>query len=285
MVLDKLASVKVPLGGAELLLVDNASKDSTQSLIPSEVGEISIRMLCEKRKGKTHALNLGLSEARGEFIVFMDDDVLPCSDWLMAFDHVFECYNANLCAGQIRPYWPKPPPDWLLHLERIGKAFGATPIERNRKVQSMPAGGVKGGNFAVRRNVLGSRSFDSNRFDYGSGGCGGEDTAFAMSLCNEGNSVWFVPEARVEHIVTLSEMTLSGVYKRYRRIGGAGKQRFLEAHPLLSMAFLKYFVRLGGRLIVNGVGLIPFLLGSKTHRGAERLVVFSASLGALFSKF
>ncbi|MFH1858292.1 MAG: glycosyltransferase family A protein, partial [Candidatus Omnitrophota bacterium] len=59
----------------ELLVVDNGSTDDTEPLVHQlQKKDARIRYLFEKRKGLSHARNLGFKEARGEFIVFLDDD-------------------------------------------------------------------------------------------------------------------------------------------------------------------------------------------------------------------
>jgi glycosyltransferase involved in cell wall biosynthesis len=63
----------------ELLVVDDGSTDDTHSV----VGEISlaapfpIRYFRQENKGPAAARNVGIREARGEIILFTDDDIIP----------------------------------------------------------------------------------------------------------------------------------------------------------------------------------------------------------------
>ena len=61
----------------EIIIVDDGSTDNTPSLIsdlvheyPDHVGAI----LCASNHGVSHARNLGLEKARGEYIIFVDSD-------------------------------------------------------------------------------------------------------------------------------------------------------------------------------------------------------------------
>jgi GT2 family glycosyltransferase len=48
---------------------------------------------------------------------------------------------------------------------------------------------------------------------------GGEDTDFVKKAKYKGFALWFVPDAKLQHIVRANEMTYLGVWRRYFRIG------------------------------------------------------------------
>ena len=76
--------VCVPAGWqAELLVVDNASKDHTAEVVrAARLNNFKVRYLYEGRPGKSNALNAALAVAQGEVLLFTDDDVVPAKDWL-----------------------------------------------------------------------------------------------------------------------------------------------------------------------------------------------------------
>jgi glucosyl-dolichyl phosphate glucuronosyltransferase len=76
--------VFIPAGwDAELIVVDNASKDCTASMVQAaRIKNFRVRYLYEGRVGKSNALNTGLAAALGEVLLFTDDDVVPARDWL-----------------------------------------------------------------------------------------------------------------------------------------------------------------------------------------------------------
>ncbi len=82
--LNSLAQVRVPAGAAvEVLLVENACSDGTDKYVESaRLEHMQVRALHEPARGQVRARNLGLSAARGEVVVFTDDDVRPMPDWL-----------------------------------------------------------------------------------------------------------------------------------------------------------------------------------------------------------
>jgi glycosyltransferase involved in cell wall biosynthesis len=66
-----------------MILVDNGSSDCTGDVIrTAEIPGIVIRRLHEACAGKSKALNLAIKNARGEVLLFTDDDVEPAPDWI-----------------------------------------------------------------------------------------------------------------------------------------------------------------------------------------------------------
>src|SRR5579872_2384014 len=82
--------VNVPSGwSAEVIVVDNASTDQTAAVVQNtRLTSMENFYLYEARAGKANALNSGLAKARGEIIVFADDDVVPMEDW---FGQILDC--------------------------------------------------------------------------------------------------------------------------------------------------------------------------------------------------
>src|SRR5688572_22525521 len=77
--LQSLADVDVPPGlSGEVIVVDNASPDHTSDVVRRAVlPRLSLRYLPEGQKGKAYALNAGIAAARGDILLFTDDDVRP----------------------------------------------------------------------------------------------------------------------------------------------------------------------------------------------------------------
>src|SRR5437762_3176643 len=63
----------------EILVVDNNSRDLTKKVVSEAAKESGwpIRYVFESRQGKSSALNRGIREAAGEFLVMTDDDMIP----------------------------------------------------------------------------------------------------------------------------------------------------------------------------------------------------------------
>lgn len=80
--LDSLAAQTLTPGTFEVIVVDDGS-DSPLALDPARwSAKFNLKILRQKNTGPAGARNRGVSEARGEFIAFTDDDCLPAPTWL-----------------------------------------------------------------------------------------------------------------------------------------------------------------------------------------------------------
>jgi len=83
----------------ELLVVDNNSTDQTPDVLAEFAGQLPLRALREPKPRKSNATNLVVKEARGEYILWTDDDVLVEPD-LRQYITAFRRYpNAEVFWG------------------------------------------------------------------------------------------------------------------------------------------------------------------------------------------
>ncbi len=79
----------IPLGGLELVIIDNGSKDATKEVVTHFASSRRhLRVVYVKLKnnhGPPFARNLGVIYSRGSLVAFCDDDFLVPPDWLSAF--------------------------------------------------------------------------------------------------------------------------------------------------------------------------------------------------------
>jgi glycosyltransferase involved in cell wall biosynthesis len=82
--LDSLSHVSVPIDWkAELIVVDNGSEDDTPNVTRRfSHPNLPVRYVLEKRPGKGHAYNAGIAAAKGEILLFSDDDISFPSNWI-----------------------------------------------------------------------------------------------------------------------------------------------------------------------------------------------------------
>jgi glycosyltransferase involved in cell wall biosynthesis len=100
----------------ELLVVDNNSSDTTDSLV-SEFKEryqnLSILYFLEQQQGLSFSRNRSVKEANGEFIAFLDDDAVVNKNWLPSLIDAIGNTKAHVYGGPIYPNFEIPCPEWI----------------------------------------------------------------------------------------------------------------------------------------------------------------------------
>jgi glucosyl-dolichyl phosphate glucuronosyltransferase len=86
----------------ELLVVDNGSTDDTTAVVRAESPKtIPTSLIAEPRQGQCHARNTGILQARGEVILFTDDDVLVPRNWISSMTAPILTGIADAVAGGV----------------------------------------------------------------------------------------------------------------------------------------------------------------------------------------
>lgn len=131
----------------ELVVVNNGSTDDTEEILRDFAGRapFPVRIVSEPVKGLSRARNAGLRAARGEIVVFTDDDCYVRPDLIEEYRKVFSDPNLGFSGGRI-----------LLH-DRSD--FPVTIVESDEERRfprggPVPCGILQGANMAVRRHAL-----------------------------------------------------------------------------------------------------------------------------------
>src|SRR5204862_6920845 len=83
--LARMRELHVPAGLAwELLVVNNNCTDDTDAVVARHAPHLPLRVVHEPKQGHSNARNRGVAEARGELVLWTDDDVQVDPGWLAA---------------------------------------------------------------------------------------------------------------------------------------------------------------------------------------------------------
>jgi glycosyltransferase involved in cell wall biosynthesis len=216
--LNSYCQLQSPAGGWKLVVVDNASTDTTKEIIRSFMARVPLTYLFESSPGKNAALNTALESVEGDLVLFADDDILPRPDWLIEMRCAADSHPSfSIFGGTVVPHWeiyPEKIPSWL----PLGPVYGIT--DPSWKEGPISPGFVFGGNMGMRAEI-----FDSGyRFNLGMGPRGrnyamGSETELTLRLTKAGFKAWHCKQAVVEHIVRKSQMTRAWILGRATRFG------------------------------------------------------------------
>lgn len=217
--LDAFSEIDAPDGGTEFIVVNNGSTDRTEQILFEYQARLSLQILNEPKPGRARALNRGIAHASGDLIIVTDDDVLPDTGWLKAYAKAAEQFDdVDVFAGQVRHFWQKSPPKWMEQLAAEGLSYGGTMIDR--VAGPIEAHLIKGANFAARRHTFDEFKLNEELgFGANNDMIGGDETEFARRAVDAGYKIWFIPTARIRHIVRPHEVAVWPVFRRYFRIG------------------------------------------------------------------
>jgi len=201
--LNSAAALKLPNSVEwEVLVVDNNSRDRTPEIVEGfcERYPDRFRYLFEPQPGKSHALNAGIREARGDVVAFMDDDVTTEPTWLQNLTAALHDGEWVGAGGRILPEWTDPPPHWLSREGRYATApLAAFDLGHEAGELTEPPFGT---NMAFRKSLF--EKYGGFRTDLGP--CPGslirgEDTEFGRRLMLAGERLRYEPSAVVYHPV------------------------------------------------------------------------------------
>jgi glycosyltransferase involved in cell wall biosynthesis len=187
----------------EVIVVDNGSEDETPEVLARWCREHpEFRSTREERAGISRGMNAGIRMARAPLLLFTDDDVVVPPGWIHAYAEFFSRHPLDtIVAGG--PAIPIPEdlgawPSWLDNHALID----LRKLDHGGERELQPPDYVFGNNMAVPATVfsrlglwnedLGYTPTDRSTF---------EDTELQDRVWAAGGSVWFCPDAPIQHRV------------------------------------------------------------------------------------
>ena len=192
----------------EVLVVDNNSKDQTRDVVEGYCSRYPgrFRYLFEARQGKSHALNTGVRESKGDILAFVDDDVTVERTWLQNLTSSLHNSDWAGSGGKILLERTSPAPRWLALDGPYSLAGVLVLFDRGDKAGQLDWAPY-GTNMAFRKAMF--EKHGGFRTDLGPNTANeirGEDTEFGRRLMSAGESLRYEPLAIVYHGVPESRL-------------------------------------------------------------------------------
>jgi glycosyltransferase involved in cell wall biosynthesis len=203
----------------EVVVVNHNSNDSTEQVAREMQHVMPLKYAMETREGLGCARNCSLSISSGALVIFTDDDVKPEPGWVEAY---WAAYVANpsgrFWGGPVESEFEGVEPNW--ELVQLGSAS-----IKGLDLGASERGLVDEGALLVAANWACSGAalkraggFDS-QLGLNTAIGGGEETDLMQRLTQAGVEPWYLPLAKLRHIVPTNRVSLKQMGVRRRAYG------------------------------------------------------------------
>ena len=178
----------------EILCVDDASADGSARVVREfQQRDPRIRLLQQEHAGVSAARNLGLSQARGTYISFVDSDDWLEPEALEKFYRRAEAQGADVVISSARVHFENPSPEDSRRNASLVRALTVTEGQLEGdpwQMLSMPGSWPFLWNKLIRRDLI-----TEHKIAFSPSLALGEDGAFLVTLFQYARRVAFIPDA------------------------------------------------------------------------------------------
>lgn len=229
----------------ELLLVDNASDEPLEGQLDLSWHPLA-RVIREDRLGLTHARHRSFEEARGDVLVYIDDDNVLDADYLRRTLAAFDADpKLGAVGGKAVPRWEVCPPSWFDELgislacrdlgdQRIEAQWDSATTQGRTYPDCAPIGAGMGLRRSAYESYVRTSSKDPYRTKLGRRGAdlsSGEDNDMILSILSQGWSIAYLPELRLEHLIPAKRLSVDYL-ERYAESSSRTWVQVLSVHGI-----------------------------------------------------
>lgn len=134
-----------------VVIVDNDAAESARAVAEEFRSSSGIETVycVEPKQNIALARNKAVASARGEFVLFVDDDEFTVDTWISTLVNACDRYNADGALGPVKPHFDVTPPKWI-----VDGRFYDRPTYPTGTVIDGPKG--RTGNTLIKRAVFGA---------------------------------------------------------------------------------------------------------------------------------
>jgi len=215
-----VAGIRFPRERFETIVVDDGGSTPLEPMVGQVASHARVRMLRQPGSGPGAARNRGASEARGEILVFLDDDCAPDACWLDELDLALAASPGAGVGGRTINALPGNP------YSSASQALIDYLYEYyNREAAKEPM-------FTTSNLALPRAEFERiGGFDQRFSRAGGEDRELCLRWARSGRELRYAPDAIVRHAHRLGPRSFLRQHFTYGR-GAARFHRIRESTPI-----------------------------------------------------
>jgi len=254
--LDAVCQQNFPADDYEIIVIDNNSTDNTAKICEEyklKYQDKQFRYFKETNQGFSFALNRGIKEARGEFIIFADDDETVIPEHLQRLDsHLKDYPQAQLCACPVVPIYETGEPKWMSRFTQrlIGGYFNQGNEVKKLEKKNYPGTG----HTIIRRDIY--ERYGYYNTDLGRKGTslmGAEDKDMFNRLKSNDIECYYFPDIPIYHHIPQRKTTDEFFNKLTYSIGKSERIR------TKAVSENEYYSRLFQELIKWAASIVLFV--------------------------
>jgi glucosyl-dolichyl phosphate glucuronosyltransferase len=238
----------------EVFVVDNNSTDNTKEVCTNYIAnnkDFNITYVEEKRQGATFARNTGAALAKGEYLVFMDDDAEANTDFLEKILLFFKHHpQADGVGGRIIPLYIPTKPKWMsYYVSSLVGNFDYSATVKEFAPEKFP---LESNMITPKKLFDEVGGFDENLLGVvGTLRIGGESKGYHIKLQKLGKKIYYDPAIIVQHVIETEKLTRAYMYRVASGIGRGERARTLA---IGKWSFIKknveYLVKWGASIVL-----------------------------------
>ncbi len=254
--LDSLVEMRVPSDLSWEIVIVHTSTDHTDDVISEYISLLPVRWEFEPRPGKSNAQNRAIDLAKGDYIVWTDDDVVVDAGWLTAYVGAFRRWpEAAVFGGRITPRYEAPVAKWVIENE----AFLVGPYairDFGDRVHPLSADDENhfpyGANWAIRAQEQRAFRYNPELGPAANRWRTSEETDVISRVLGSGAMGYWIPDAMVEHCIGRNRQTARYIAGYWECLGES--KAFLSAAVTAASPFWFGIPRrIWPRMFVSGV--------------------------------
>jgi glycosyltransferase involved in cell wall biosynthesis len=198
----------------EIIAIDNGSTDDTSAVCEAwEARFRNFRRVFEPEPGLHVGRNLGLTLARANILVYVDDDIQAEPLWLKGIAEAFNHPGVGLVGGNNQPDFESQPPPWLEQMKQRFSYGWALPslslLDFGISPRDISPAYVWGCNYSIRKDILMQiGGFHPDGMPKELIHLRGDGESFVSAeVVRLGMRVRFAPAASIRHFTPKSRMT------------------------------------------------------------------------------
>lgn len=228
--LKRIASASIPEEDTlQVIVINNNSTDNTAQVANSFAGRLPIKVINEPKQGHCFSRNCAIKHARGDLLLWTDDDVVIDEKWIVAYAEAARAnQDESFWGGPIVPVFEAGKPKWIAeNWDKLSGCFAARdlgdqPISFDH--ETLPYGA----NFAIRTDVQKQFPFAEDLGRKKNSVLGEDELQMLRRVLDSGKKGAWVPAAKLDHIIDRPRTT-PGYIQRYfvgqgRAIARRGQQ-------------------------------------------------------------